>query len=537
MKMYTLPLSLTFITTIGVTVGDSESNPTNKVLELISNLQQTMIAKGEASQVLYNEFSAWCTERARELGYEVNDDKARKKDLDGQIKSGKAKIQSKDLKEDHEAEDIFVAKSDMEKSAKQREQESARFKEEESELLEVISMLKRAKSVIEKELVGGASMMQVHGISTITGALNAMVQASLVSSEDVQKISEFMQTMQKSATDDAEFHLAPPAADSYSSSRKTVVSVLADLLDKADQELSRVRGQEETAIANWKLLRQSLGFEVKFSEVDKADAHHDKLEASEEKSIDEGDLGVAVKDLQADVKTLADLRRVCVSKVEEFTAMHKSRDEELKVLAQAKKLIEESVRSAASFLQISSALNTTSKSKILAVSSEASHEALERQVLHAVRGMAKKYGSSELVQLGSRITAVLRAGTLSGEDVFAKVVGMIADMINYLEQEVKDDASKKEYCDKGLAETKQKHADHTNTVEVLNVKIDRLTARSTNLKEQVAKIQNVLAEIASSQAEMDKIRKEENGAYLEEKTALERPGRAQDFTGGSAELL
>jgi chromosome segregation ATPase len=510
MKMSSVLVALSLMT-MGHCVD--ETNPTTKVLELIGNLQSVMIKKGEASQSIYNEFAAWCTDRAQQLGLEIKGEKSQKKGLVAEIDSGKATIQSKDVKIDHEVEDITTSESETVKAKEVRATEEADFKEEEDELVEVIFMLKRAKSVVEKQLAGGAAFLQTANLNSIANTLKTLVEASFIADEDAAKLTSFVQSLHQSADD---LELAAPAGSVYTSSSGGVVALLEDLLDKAVKELANIRGVEESEIHNYLMKRQALMDEIKFSKEDKSEAAKDKNAAAEEKAIDEGDLGMTVKDIEADVKTLADLRRVCIAKVEEFTAMAKSRDEELKALAEAKKVIKESMlgasekayKSAAALIQVSTY--------------SASHAALAKQALDTVKKLASQYESSSLAQLASRITATLRSGALTGEDPFAKVVGMISDMISQLEQEAKDDANKKEYCDKELAETKTKKADHANTIEALTVKIDQNTARSNNLKDQVTKEQAALAEIASSQAEMDKIRNKENEEYSEEKSELEK---------------
>merc|ERR1719152_127848 len=52
--------------------------------------------------------------------------------------------------------------------------------------------------------------------------------------------------------------------------------------------------------------------------------------------------------------------------------------------------------------------------------------------------------------------------------------------------------------------------------------IDQMSAKSAQLKEQVAALQKALAEIASSQAEMDKLRSEEHAAYTSNKADMEQ---------------
>merc|ERR1719463_1017490 len=71
-------------------------------------------------------------------------------------------------------------------------------------------------------------------------------------------------------------------------------------------------------------------------------------EASEAKAGAEGDLAATSKDLAEDIKTKATLHQDCMTAAEEFEMATKSRGEELKALATAKKVIKENTGGAAS---------------------------------------------------------------------------------------------------------------------------------------------------------------------------------------------
>merc|ERR1719253_2159610 len=98
-------------------------------------------------------------------------------------------------------------------------------------------------------------------------------------------------------------------------------------------------------------------------------------------------------------------------------------------------------------------------------------------------------------------------------DVFAKVKGLISNMIEKLLSEAQEDATEKAFCDKEMAETEAKKADKEATIEKLSTSIDSMSAQSAKLKEQVAELDKELANLASTQAEADKLRAEEKGAY------------------------
>merc|ERR1719201_1009612 len=101
----------------------------------------------------------------------------------------------------------------------------------------------------------------------------------------------------------------------------------------------------------------------------------------------------------------------------------------------------------------------------------------------------------------------MKFSTANGEDPFGKVKGLISDMIAKLEAEAGEDAKHKEYCDKEMTDTNSKKDEKTTLVEKLSTKINQMTAPSAALKDSTATLEKELAELAISQAKMDKMRR------------------------------
>lgn len=116
----------------------------------------------------------------------------------------------------------------------------------------------------------------------------------------------------------------------------------------------------------------------------------------------------------------------------------------------------------------------------------------------------------------------MREGSVSGADPFAKVKELISAMIERLIKEGGEEMAHKAYCDKEMAETKQKLDELHYDLEKLGSKIDKSQAASIKLKDEVATLSRELNEIARSQAEADTTRQAEKKAYEETKADLEQ---------------
>merc|ERR1719305_1860015 len=109
---------------------------------------------------------------------------------------------------------------------------------------------------------------------------------------------------------------------------------------------------------------------------------------------------------------------------------------------------------------------------------------------------------------------------MDGADPFGKIKGLISDMIAKLEKEAESEATEKAYCDEQMAKTEAKKSELDDTVAKLTNNIDRAASKSASLKEEVVALEAELAALAKSQAEMDKIRAEENANFKVAKAEL-----------------
>merc|ERR1719258_82588 len=113
-----------------------------------------------------------------------------------------------------------------------------------------------------------------------------------------------------------------------------------------------------------------------------------------------------------------------------------------------------------------------------------------------IKNVAQKTKSTLLAQLASRMEVAIRQGARSGDDVFAKVKGLIKEMIERLLQEAADEAAHKAWCDHEMGETKTKKEKLQGVVDDLTTQIAQNNASIQKLAEEVATLQEELAALA-----------------------------------------
>jgi hypothetical protein len=272
--------------------------------------------------------------------------------------------------------------------------------------------------------------------------------------------------------------------------------------------LEEARDTETKNENAYQMMHQSISDEIKYGNEDLNKAKKGLAASGEGKASAEGDLSVTSRDLAEDQKTLSTLHQDCMSGAENFEAETKSRGEELKALAQARKVISETTSGAAdlsySFLQMQMSTGA---------------DLANFEAVRFIRDLAKKQNSSVLAQLAQKMAAAMQSGV---QDPFAKVTGLIRDLIERLEAEAEADATEKAYCDKEMAFTEEKMAFRQDIIDKLTTSIDSMSAKSAKLKEQVATLQKELADLARAQAEMDKVRAEEKALYETDSAEMEK---------------
>jgi len=492
------------------------ANPMGTVLQLLGDLTAKLTKDGENEAKAYQEYFEWCDDTSKNTAFAIETAEKGKAKLEANIAELNSKMAVAGSKIEELAASIASGQKELKDATAIRDKEAAAFAKSEAELTDAIDTLGRATAVLSKEMAknpASFAQMDTKSVATTLKALTAVLDAASFPGEDQTKLMAFVQSQQGEEADGLE--LSPPAAATYKTHSSGILDVLEDMKEKADGQLSDLRKAEVNNRHNFEMLKQSLEDQSAADTKDLEDEKAGKGSAAEAKATASGDLDVTSKELVSSRQQLATAHSSCMQVAADHEATVAARKEELKVIAEATKMLEATSSGAVS--QTYSLLQVTS----LAGMQIRSHSDLVgSEVAAAVKRLAKKQHSTELAQLASRIATVLRFGSSSG-DPFAKVKGLIEDMIAKLEKEAGDEATEKAYCDEQLAKTAAKKGELEDDVARMTSRIDRAAARSAQLQAEIKTLEGELSSLAKEQAEMDRIRQETHSDYEVAKADLE----------------
>merc|ERR1740133_797445 len=93
--------------------ASDHANPIEKIVQMMADLQAKIIGEGEECQKNYEEFSEWCEDRSKDLGFEIKTGKAEVADLTATIDKETSNAQALETKIDELSGAIATDEADL----------------------------------------------------------------------------------------------------------------------------------------------------------------------------------------------------------------------------------------------------------------------------------------------------------------------------------------------------------------------------------------------------------------------------------------
>jgi len=319
--------------------------------DMQAKIEKDTIAEARA----YNEFYEWCNEVTGEKLHSIKLNTERKEKLKAAIEKYFAEVEQSGEAISDEAKAIAQAIAEGKNVKDLREKQHADFLAAEKDLVESIDMLSRAVTALQKEMQSGsAAFAQISQakVADILKVFSTLNDAASFPTTDRHKLLELVQSQQ------GDEELAAPASDVYSSKSGGIIDVLTDMKDKAENQLADLRKGEQQARYVFNQLVAALKAQQAADEKDKKNEEEDKVEAQHDSAEAEEDLEGTRKVLDVHSEAYRKTKAQCMQTASDHEAGVKSRAEEMKVLKEATKILQETTGGAAerrySFLQESS---------------------------------------------------------------------------------------------------------------------------------------------------------------------------------------
>lgn len=129
-----------------------QTNPLSKVLELMDDLTAKIVKEGETEKKTFQDYTHWCTDMAKNSGFEIKTAESRKEKLEAKICELTSSITVYVSNIEELVAAIAADEAELKNATAIRHKEHEEFSANEDELMDCIDTLERSVSVISKEM-------------------------------------------------------------------------------------------------------------------------------------------------------------------------------------------------------------------------------------------------------------------------------------------------------------------------------------------------------------------------------------------------
>jgi len=456
---------------------DAKNRPVSKVITLLKDMQAQLEKEQEEDEEIYDKMACWCETNDKEKTKSIADAEARIADLTTKIEELTASSARLNTEIKNLEKEVAANQEALDKATALRQKQLAEFNAEEKDLLQSISALKSAITVLSKHN-GGAFLqesrtMKLSVAATLQNELqkhDSLLKGVLTRSER-KAAAAFIQ-----APEDY-FDAAPTFKQSYAPQSGEIFGILNQMKETFESNLSASQKEEMANQKAYEDLKAAKEEEIAAGQA-QIDSKTTELADTDEKNAQaKQDVEDTRASLSADEQFLMMLKEKCQMTDKEWEERQKTRALEI-----------EAVSKALSILSSDDAHDLFTKTFNPAlIQTEASESSQARDKASALlSATAKKLQNPRLATLATQVRL----------DAFTRVKKAIDDMVAQLLQEKADEIKHKDFCtdefNTNQLQTEKKEREKQDLIakiEDLEMTIDALTKAIDTLKAEIAEMQ------------------------------------------------
>jgi chromosome segregation ATPase len=491
---------LSMASALTFSADEAKNRPVTKVINLLKDMQKQLEAEGEQDQEIYDKMACWCKTNDAEKSKAIADAEQRIAMLTDSIEEGTAKSAQLTAEIENLEKEVAANQQALGKATALRQKELAEFNAAEKDMLQAISSLKAAITVLKKH----NSMIQTGTMENIHAVVNHLfkkygdsVLSGVVGPSEKKTVTAFLQQGE--------------GENPYANQSGEIFGILGNMLDTFQSDLASSQKEENAKQAAYEELKAAKEEEIAAGQA-QVDKKTDELAATDEKlANDKQDQKDTRNSLAADEEFLANLKEKCSQTDQEFEQRQKTRAEEVAAVGKALE-----------FLSSDEAHDLFTKTfNFVQVSKTKSRRNQAAKILEKA---AQKANSPML----SAIAASVKL------DAFTKVKKAIDDMVTALLKEKEDEIKHRDFCVDAFHKNESETTKTTRDRDDLLAKIDELAALIKSLEAAIDDLNNQVAEAKKQLKRAGEDREKENLEF--QKTVAEQRATIKLLTGAMGAL-
>merc|ERR1719387_382755 len=449
------------------------------------------------------EYTDFCEKESSDKGYAIKTATTKIEDLTAVIQKCESKIPAYEDEIATLGTEVADKQKQLYEATELRKKEKADFDSTEKELATAIDQLDRAATIIKREMSTQTAFVQVgdkskKSIEVAVKVLGKIIDSGRISIGTRRQIEGLLQTGNMESNEFSFRHGQPQAKQvAYESKSGGIVEKIEEMKEEAEETLTGARSAETKAQNDFAMLEQSLSNGITVANDKISTAKSASGLTAEEMEKAKGDLGATETAKAADEKALAELKHDCETSAAAWAERQESAKAEMEAINKAIAVLSEGVRVL---------LQTGFKTKTKKADDDDSEDSpaatvdpTRQRLVEKLKTMSSKFGSYAFMQLAGAAVS----------DPFVKIRGLIEEMIAKLLKEAQEEATQKAFCDKEMGKSKASQKEKTMTLDKLQTRIDKATARTAELTEAIKTLEEEVATLDAAVAEATKLRTEE----------------------------
>jgi len=505
-----------------------KNRPISKVITLLKDMLSQLEKEAEQDEEIYDKLACWCETNDKEKTKSIKEAESRIEDLTTRIEELTAESAQLNTEIKNLEKEVAHNQDALAKATALREKQLAEFNAEEKDLLESISALKAAITVLSKHQ--GASLLQMprSHVSDIAATMqramtrHASLLRGVLSPTERRLATSFLQSPQDY------FDAAPTFKQSYAPQSGEIFGILTQMRETFESNLSAAQKEEMENQKAFEDLKAAKEAEIAAGQA-QIDSKTQKLADTDEKNAQaKEDLEDTKASLSADEQFLMMLKDKCQMTDKEWEERQKTRQLEMQAVSKA----------------------------LAVLSGDDAHDLFTRTFNPSFvqDGMSKnsdrRARASRVLSLAAMKANNPRLATLAYRvklDAFTRVKKAIDEMVADLLKEKEDEIKHKDWCvdefNANLLQTEKKDREKKDLIaeiEDLEATIAALAEAIKTLKAEIAEMQVQLKRAGEDREKQNKEFQETVADQRETQRLLKAALlHLQDFYGkkGGAESL